>query len=372
MVAIDAQTLGLRIQEYRTRKGVSQDDLASRVAIERSAVSKIESGLRKVSALELAHIAEALGVRMARFFEEPTPALVAHRSSQGLDTTDSRIDEVLAELAEDVELTQRLGALAIADLGAPWDCPRTRKESEAMAARVREVLGISQDDPIDRLSQHFAMLGLLVFGRDMGTDVADAGTLLLRQGGIALVNTANKVGRRRLAAAHELAHFLVGDQYTVDYRVSLTESSATESRFDDFARALLLPAAAVTKQWRNLEEREGPRAAAVILASRFRVDMSTLARRLLELELIDSSAAGLIRSTITTSADMIEFDLHVPAQELSGSAQPRVYQQAVIRLVRESQISRERAYDLLWGTVDEAELPSPRTREAVEIWEFTS
>lgn len=372
MAAIDSRELGHRIQESRTRRGMSQDGLASQVGIERSAVSKIESGARKVSALELAHIAEALGVRMAHFFKEPTPALVSHRSSQGLDTVDSRIDEHLAEIAEDVELTQRLGALSLASPGDPWAHPHSRADAEAMARRAREGLGVGQSEPLVGLARRFAHLGLLVFSRDMGNDVADAGTLLLRRGGVTLVNSANKIGRRRLAAAHELGHYLVGDQYTVDYRVSLASESSIESRLDDFARALLLPGPAVEVQWKHVDGNEGHRAAAVILASTFRVDMSTLARRLLDLDLIDSSTAGLIRNTVTTAADMIEFDLHVAADELAGTTQAGPYQKAVIQLVRESQISTERAYDLLWGTVEEEELPAPRQRDAHEIWSFTS
>lgn len=372
MAPIDARQLGRRIQEYRVRLGVSQDELATRIDVERSAVSKVESGTRRLSALELARVAEALGVRMARFFEEPTPALVSHRSAQGLDTVDTQIDEVLAELAADVELVQRLGALELVDPDSPWVRPRTREDAEGMAQQVRELLGVAQDEPLRDLPRLFASQGLLVFSRDMGVDVADAGTLLLRQGGIALVNSAAKVGRRRLAVAHEMGHFLIGDQYTVDYRVSPLESDPLESRLDDFARALLLPAAVARTQWKVLSDREGHRAAAVILASRYRVDMSTLARRLLDLELIDGSTAGAIRGTITTSADMIEHDLHVASDELAGTTQPGDYQRAVLGLVRDSRISTARAHDLLWGTVEEEELPGPRTRNREEIWQFTS
>jgi Zn-dependent peptidase ImmA (M78 family)/DNA-binding XRE family transcriptional regulator len=370
MTTTDAQQLGDRIREHRMRRGMSQDQLAAGISVERSAITKIEVGTRKVSALELARIAETLGVRMARFFEEPTPALVSHRSSQGLDTADSQVDEILAELAAEIELTQRLGALTISQPAA-WERPATRSESESMAIRARSILNIGQLEPLVDLPRLFAPIGFLLFTRDMGRDVADAGTLLLREGGVAIVNSANKVGRRRLAAAHELGHFLVSDQYTVDYRVSDGHDSI-ESRFDDFARALLLPATAITKQWAELSASEGTRAAAVILGSRFRVDMSTLARRLLDLDLVDSVAAASVRSTITTQADMIEFDLHVTSDEMAGDTQPARYQKAVLALVREAKISKERAYDLLWGLVDETDLPQPHKREASEIWQFTS
>lgn len=90
--SVDTQTLGERIRDARKRADLSQDELGRAVGLERTAVNKIEAGVRKVTALELYDIATAVGVRMLTFFEEPVPALVAHRSNQELDIADSQID----------------------------------------------------------------------------------------------------------------------------------------------------------------------------------------------------------------------------------------------------------------------------------------
>ena len=87
---------------------MSQQDLATAVGLERTMVNRIEGGQRKVTALELASIADALGTRMQSFFTEPAPALVSHRSAQGLDTTESAVDHLLAELLADVEFLHGL------------------------------------------------------------------------------------------------------------------------------------------------------------------------------------------------------------------------------------------------------------------------
>lgn len=108
--------------------------------------------------------------------------------------------------------------------------------------------------PITDLARRVADLGLFVFARDLGVDTADAGTVLLRDGGASLVNSADKVGRRRLAAAHALAHYLVADEYTIDWRVA-DDGSQTESRFDQFARALFLPADGLRATWHEIEAR---------------------------------------------------------------------------------------------------------------------
>lgn len=371
MATVTPQQLGERIQEQRIRRGFSQSELADLVSLERSVISKLESGQRRVSALELSDIAEALSVRMAAFFEEPTPALVAHRSSQGLDTADSTIDALLADLADEVEFVQSLGALTLPSPEGHWPVPSSRKDAEQLASQVRTQLGVESGAPLLDLPRRFAELGLMVMSRDLGQDVADAGTILLREGGVTLVNSGMKLGRRRLAAAHELGHYLVGDQYTVDYRVSEGRGDV-ESRLDAFARALLLPAASVRSDWQRHAERSGVRAAAVILASRYRVDMSTLARRLSDLEIADSSEAAQVRGTVTTSTDMIEYDVYLTDDELAGTTQPAVFQRAVLRLVRDQKISPERAVQLLWDLVDQSELPSPTQRDESEIWRFTS
>lgn len=370
MVDMDAAQLGARVREARSRKDLAQGELAELVGLDRTAINKIETGTRKVAALELSDIADALGLRMSSFFEDPAPALVSHRSSQGLDTVDSEIDGHLERLASDVELVKKLGTLDLSPPPGDWPLLTSTTDAEAMAKKARSAIGADSRSPLLDISRHLAKIGLLVFARDFGVDTADAGTLLLREGGLSLVNSANKVGRRRLAVAHELAHYLAADDYTVDWRVS-DNTSLTEARFDYFARALLLPPDGLRARWGQLHEGEGTRSAAVVTASEYRVDMSTLARRLLDLEIVDASVAAEIRSVRTTGADIVEFDLlHI--DELTGTGQPRVYQQAVLKLLRDEKISRERALDLLWDTFSDSDLPQPRVRDAGEIWQYVS
>lgn len=369
---MDARQLGGRVRETRTRAGLTQEDLAQRLSLDRTAINKVEAGTRKVTAIELSDIASALGVHMASFFEDPSPAVISHRSSQGLDTTESQIDGLLADIAGEVEFIHSLTSLLISSPDEPWPCPQSDAEAEAMASQARQAIDISPMEPLSDIARRVEQLGLLVFAKDLGRDTADAGSLLLRQGGVCLVNSAYKVGRRRLAVGHELAHYLVADEYTIDWRVA-ADANRTESRFDRFARALLLPASWLTEEWPRLSEDSGIRGAAVIVASQFRVDMSTLARRLTDLALTDATTAGDVREVRTTQADMIEFDLH-PTRELENTVQPRSYQQAVLRLVRDERISRERALDLLWDLLVDEDLPRPRTRtrEAGQIWQYVS
>lgn len=380
MVGSAESSLGSRIRDLRKRASLSQEDLATALRLDRTVVNKIETGARKVTALELSEIAVALDTRMTSFFEEPTPALVAHRSSQGLDTVDSRIDSILAALAGDVEFLQDLGASevefsAVSDIeAASIGQPQSNADADSLAVLARDLMQLDREAPIGVLADAVERVGLLAFSSDIGPDTADAGTILLRHGGVCLVNSHAKVGRRRLALAHELGHYLIADEYTVDWRVDnhSDQSVPLESRLDRFARALLLPSTSVLALWRECMESSDDRSAAVRVASAYRVDMATLARRLLELGEVDSEGAARIRLARTTRADIVEFNLHNPIEELSATSVPRVYTLAVMRLVREERISRERALDLLKGTFSESDLPAVRERRADEIWNFVA
>ena len=69
----DRQKIGLRLKEAREYLGISQDEVAKALRMPRPAVSLIESGERKVEALELKRFAE-LYQRPLEFFLAEKPA----------------------------------------------------------------------------------------------------------------------------------------------------------------------------------------------------------------------------------------------------------------------------------------------------------
>lgn len=68
------EALGRQIAQARRAKGLSQAELARTISLDRTAVSKIESGQRRVSSLELASIARALDRPIQSFFSEDPKA----------------------------------------------------------------------------------------------------------------------------------------------------------------------------------------------------------------------------------------------------------------------------------------------------------
>jgi len=71
-----------RIKEYRTRQGLTQDDLAKKVGVRRETIVFLEQGKYNPS-LRLAHdVARALHTKIDDLFifdDEPEPGSVEHR-----------------------------------------------------------------------------------------------------------------------------------------------------------------------------------------------------------------------------------------------------------------------------------------------------
>jgi Zn-dependent peptidase ImmA (M78 family)/transcriptional regulator with XRE-family HTH domain len=374
-MAIDAAALGQRIAEARQRAELTQQDLAAEVDLDRSSLAKIETGRRRVTALELACIAEALDMRVEWFLDEAPAAIVSYRNTLDPGEPSPRIDAEIERRARAVEF------LALHDQGfneilrkLPAHRPPTAESAaERLAAEARKLMGVAQDDPLHDLAGKLAEIGVIAFVVDLGTETADAASTLLESGGaVAVINGDRKIGRRRLALAHELGHVLAADEYTVDWRVD-TDADRDERAMDRFARALLLPRTELDRRWNCSRDAEPSElhASAVRIASRFRVDMSTLARRLLDLDLIDGAQAARVRAVKTTRADIAEFNLLV-GEELTSGSLPREYVLPVLRLFRAEVISEVRALDLMFDAWTAQDLPQlPQSSES-ELWEFTS
>lgn len=363
--------IGARVAEARLARGVTQAQLAAIIGMDRTVLAKIESGSRRVAAVELVAIARELGRRVEWFVEEAPPALASYRGAlPGVPV--QAIDTELDALVRDTEFVVSRCPELVAGQPEPLAHPSTVAEAEELATTARRLLGLEPRQPAHDVSGLAATVGLLVFAVDLG-EGADAGTVLLRRGGVALVNGHWRVGRRRLAAAHELGHYLVADEFSLDWRVAATEARGIESRLDHFARALLLPDEDLRErwpQWLTVPD-ETLRDAAVRAASHYGVDMATLARRLLDLDLVDRGTADNIRGVQTKQADIVEKNL-VVRDELASVALPRPYEQAVLRLYRREVISTDRALGLLRGTFEEDSLPTLPPAPEAEMWEVTS
>ncbi|WP_191255549.1 helix-turn-helix domain-containing protein [Amycolatopsis oliviviridis] len=368
---VDGETMGRKIAEARDRVGVTQAGLASTIGIDRSALAKIESGTRRVSALELARIADALGERIEWFVMETPEAIVSHRNLADPGQESPQIDRLVAKIAWNVEFVVDHCENLKFDSIEHLDRPINKDEAEKAAVTARLMLGLEPGQPFYDIAATVQKIGLLCFSFDLGKDSADAASILLRHGGVAVINGNLHVGRRRLALVHELGHFLFADEYTVDWRVlEKSDDDAWESRLDRFARAVLLPAKAIKEQWESLlKSGDGLRVAAIRVASKYRVDMTTLALRLTDLGVIGQSDFSAIRAARTTRADIVDLNL-VTSDELAPPFMNRAYEEAILKLYRQEVVSSARATDLLFDEWQEDDLPELQQAPESAVWKF--
>ena len=100
----DRQRLGARLREARNYLGFKQEEVASALGIPRTALSDIESGQRKVDAIELQRLAKLYRQDVSSFLDEdaaapPLPADVAHLARQAASMSEKDREE-LSRFAE--------------------------------------------------------------------------------------------------------------------------------------------------------------------------------------------------------------------------------------------------------------------------------
>ncbi len=352
--------LGRRIAEAREDAGRTQAEVAALVGLDRTALVRIESGSRKVSATELVAIAGALERPIDWFVVEPPPAVISRRRDPAVGGFSRRLDIALEHVARDVSFLIERRVIANGERAAR-DAPETFEAAETLAREIRAQVGLP-DGPILDLQALCERLGLLAFALELGSDAGDAAYVEVGELGVTVVNGTTAPGRRRFSLAHELGHHLVGDAYEPEPRVGAAE---TESLLNAFAAYFLMPRTAVQGTWNEFRERS-PRLAAVAVAVRFRVSWTVACNQLRNLGLIENRERGRLVGTELTKGEILEFgERWMP--ELEAPAVPPQYARSVISAYRAKRLTPARTVELLHGTIAETELPPPEEASLTEL-----
>jgi transcriptional regulator with XRE-family HTH domain len=113
----DRKSLGAKLRDAREYLGLSQDEVSKAVGVTRSAISLIESGQRKVDALELKKLAELYQRPVVDFtgdddvIDAPIPETVQHLARAAVKLTEADRAELLrfAEFLSAKPSTKREG-----------------------------------------------------------------------------------------------------------------------------------------------------------------------------------------------------------------------------------------------------------------------
>ncbi len=344
--------VGVRVARARAAAKLDPVDLATRAGLPAQTVVTLERG-EPVPVTAVLRLAQALGVPLEELVTEPPPSVVSWRAS-GSSTETIALEQVVERVVRSAELLRGLGALRLAQPPA-LAAPGNLKAAEQAAAQVRAKLGHPQG-PLHDLAARCEDLGLLTFVTALGGGSADGAYVALPEGGgVAVLSGDLPAGRRRFTLAHELAHHVFQDAYATDW---LAEGLGGERLLNAFAVHLLLPRTSLQQAWAAAEVRGEQRTRAIRLAVEYRVSWTPLCNQLRTLDLIDDRERDALLATPPRAADYLELELEIAEELVAPYLSPR-FKSAVIRALRAGKITRARARELLWDTVEIEELPRP-------------
>ncbi|MBQ0985203.1 ImmA/IrrE family metallo-endopeptidase [Streptomyces sp. F63] len=340
--------------EARRAAQLTQAQLAERLGLERSAVSKIESGTRRIGALELTKLADALGLPVDHFLAAPVAVLSHRQPLAEEDESDAarsafRTEAQLSSWLRDVRQLRGFGVLPEREL---WGYPGKAPDNSAYrtAARwVRERLGNARE-PLGSMAEVCARAGQWPL---VAAIPGDGASLVDGDIAVCVISERGDPGRRRATAAHELGHLIMGDAYSNDLGVHASVDER-ERAIEAFAAELLLPTAAIESRWiAGSPEREQ----LIGLAARYRVSWTLALIQAERAEVIDSDSRNELTARRPTRAEFLQALGWVPEPDLSAVKVAPAYADAVLAALRQRMVTRARAVEMMHGQVSLADLP---------------
>jgi transcriptional regulator with XRE-family HTH domain len=360
---LDWANVGARLRESRMAAGLSQEQLAQAVGLERTMVAKAEGGSRRLDALELSRIAAVLRLPLAHFLTRP-PDVLSRRTElvDDADTEAARSSYILeAELASwlrDVRQLIDFGVLAHAKPMRYAGAITNAADARRAAIWLRGALGLG-NEPIGPLLQVCESAGQLLLVADVpgeGASVFDGDVA------VCVVSRRSDPGRRRSTAAHELGHLVIGDEYSTDLGVHSSREDR-ERAVDAFAAEFLLPAAAVRRAG-SFSSTESARTALVHLAAIYRASWSLVLRQAELAEVIDRRQP--FASRLPTRAELMDAAGWAPEPDLErirvspsvAVAAMEAWRRGLITPGRASELTRGQiSADDLIAAIDDGETP---------------
>lgn len=351
--------LGARVAQARDEAGLTQGALAAELGIDRTSLVRIESGERKVSASELATIAQIVDRPIDWFVVLSPPIVVSRRSSgdvQPFMSGSYKLGRAVERRVGDVDFLIDKHIIEC-KVRKPVATPRTHAEAERLAAQIRRRCKVG-DEPLIGLNDVAEQLGVYAFVLDLPG--ASDGACVERIGpkdcraGVVVINGAMDPGRRRWTLAHELAHFITGDAYDVTNH----PTGQIERFLDSFVAYFLMPRSGVLRIWNEAHNApDGPRRVALTVAARYRTSWSAACNQLANLELITRAAAEGLRRAEPTRGDYVVLG-ETWTEELMAPLVPTGYARSVLAAYSGGRLTPERTVELLAGSLTVDDLPA--------------
>jgi transcriptional regulator with XRE-family HTH domain len=349
--------VGERMREARLAAGLTQEELGAKAGLDRTMIVKIESGSRRIDAMELIRLSSVLRVPVD-FLLRPTPPVLSRRASTVAEHADTeiareagRLDLALVAWLHDVQQIIELGVLQPGPLLRARTAVDSEPAARDLALWVREQLGLGSE-AIMSLVELCERAGQYVLVTDVpgeGASVVDGDVA------VAVVSLQGDPGRRRATAAHELGHLVIGDEYSSDLGVHASRADR-EAVLDAFGAELLLPSRVLTAESSASETIS--RDQLIGLAARYRTSWSLAIRQAAHAGVLNpQDRRDWARSTPTRS-EFMEAVGWAPQPDLEAIRVPPRYAHAVIEAWRKGAVTATRAVELMHGQITAADLPA--------------
>jgi transcriptional regulator with XRE-family HTH domain/Zn-dependent peptidase ImmA (M78 family) len=351
---MDKVALGLRLAQARELAGMTQEGLGRAVKLDRTAITRLEKGERKLNVTELVEIASALRRPLSYFVDAPLPAVVSRRQDTAhAHATTHALDDELNQFSRDVRTLLDMGLLSPVDRAHDLRAPQDHEAAEALAAASRRHLGIG-NEPVDDLGQVCERLGLYTFSVLLGNGGPDGGCVQVSDDasatlGAAVVNGDAPPGRRRMTLAHELGHWLAGDAYDAEASVD------SERMIFSFAIHFLAPRAGLRKVWNEHPDWD-LRDRALAVGASFRLSWSAVLGQLRNVNIIDQMDYRRLADDEPRRGDFLRLRLRW-VDELSGPYVSPGFASASVNGYVSGRLTAARAVELLRGTLEIDDLP---------------
>ena len=304
-VAADPEALVARIRQAIVASGMSQQALAERIGMDPTALSKVLTGKRRLSSLELALIADATSVRVDELLD-PGRHAGHHVAARTQPDKSPAVDKALRRVNDFLEIDALLCDLG---LSAPASClplpvvdGTYREQAIELAKRVRDLAGVG-DDYIDELAS-FCENRL---GVDVAVECLPLGLdgLSVSRGNyrLALVSSAIPATRQRYTLAHEIGHLAADDTQDIMIDENLFgRSGDQESRANVFASTFLMPESSLRRAMGTAGLVE---ASIGEMLANYKVSLDALAWQLYSVRLVDKAGRERVRQLSTRKLSLL-------------------------------------------------------------------
>jgi transcriptional regulator with XRE-family HTH domain len=349
--------VGERMRVVRLAAGLTQEELGAKAGLDRTMIVKIESGSRRIDAMELIRLSSALQVPVD-FLLRSTPLVLSHRAGVLAEEAETevaresgRLDLALVAWLHDVQQIVELDVLQPEPLLRARSTVDSEPAARDLAAWVREQLGLGSEaiDSLVELCERAGQYVLVANVPGEGASMVDGDIA------VAVVSLQGEPGRRRATAAHELGHLVIGDEYSSDLGVH-TSRAGREALLDAFAAELLLPSRVL------IEERGGSEAITreqlIGLAARYRTSWSLAIRQAAQAGVLSADERRDWGRSSPTRSEFMEAVGWAPQPDLEAIRVPPRYAHAVMEAWRKGALTSTRTVELMYGQITVADLPA--------------